>query len=771
MTRQASAVGMDAAGTFSSLTRSAPETGALVALIGMAAAWATRVGVLPGWSHHFIGALLQGIFWACLYVGLAMPYRLAALQERRSVRSVLLRLSLCLLLALLSTYICKILLVPFLAPATWKEFFYLRLLLPPTFLGLWCSVLLARETRAVYRAAVSNQSLAPLPQLALLLACAAVLVSGADLVFQWRTASAANIRMHGDIVRMNAWATNLLLLFSAFAFVFAGTSKVAAAVLLISPLYLGLGLATLAKLEYMHSAVQPLDLLRVAEFVPLFQSFFGTGGLLATISAFGIWILALLSVRRFKPSRVPNRRRWSLGFVSLSILLVSLVAFAVAPSRPAVNALLLRLGTPDDQHREHARSGGFLLSFLSELPSVLVPTPHDYSPAAVASTLSRYQKEPGDLALGRRPRVNLIIYLVESLMDPDDLSWHYTADPIPNIRSLGNNHIRGYGIVPEEFGGSANTEFELLTGMTRSFLPEGSLPYRQYLRRPIPSLPRLLKELGYATIAIQADPKYYYDRERVYNLLAFQSSTWLRGTPGIKPGRYAAPEDDVVVKEIIQASQGSRPFFIFAFPSSTHAPYNTGVYKNSDLDVVDSASSEAKAVVKEYINALRDADRAIGTLSEYFRHRPDSTIIAIVGDHLPPLPKTALGPFFTNISSMSKPEGARRLHRVPLIVWANFDLLRAQEELSTNALPSFLLEKMGIPPSGFLAVTDAVRRKVPVVGKYVRGANGHIWDPDSLPDAERALLDDYRLLQYDLLLGKQYALRDSVPGWEPIRAP
>jgi hypothetical protein len=95
-------------------------------------------------------------------------------------------------------------------------------------------------------------------------------------------------------------------------------------------------------------------------------------------------------------------------------------------------------------------------------------------------------------------------------------------------------------------------------------------------------------------------------------------------------------------------------------------------------------------------------------------------------------------------------------------VWANFDLPREEEELSINALPSFLLEKMRIPPTGFLAVTAAVRRKVPVVGSYVQGANGHIWDPDSLPGEERALLEDYRLLQYDLLLGKQYALRDSV---------
>jgi hypothetical protein len=70
---------------------------------------------------------------------------------------------------------------------------------------------------------------------------------------------------------------------------------------------------------------------------------------------------------------------------------------------------------------------------------------------------------------------------------------------------------------------------------------------------------------------------------------------------------------------------------------------------------------------------------------------------------------------------------------------------------------------MGIVPPGFLAVTDAVRRELPVLGGYVQAADGRVWDRDSVPTAEQTLIEDYRLLQYDLLLGKQYSLGDSVP--------
>jgi hypothetical protein len=74
---------------------------------------------------------------------------------------------------------------------------------------------------------------------------------------------------------------------------------------------------------------------------------------------------------------------------------------------------------------------------------------------------------------------------------------------------------------------------------------------------------------------------------------------------------------------------------------------------------------------------------------------------------------------------------------------------------------------MQIPLTGFLAVTDAVRLKVPVLASFARGADGNVWDRHSLPADERALIEDYRLLQYDLLFGKQYSLRDSLSGWKP----
>ena len=675
-------------------------------------------------------------------------------------RGALSRLGACLLLAVLTTLACRLVLGSLFGLGTWATLFYVSWLLPPALVAFWCLVLMPRETRAFYRAARAHPSAAPLVALALLLASAAVLTSCTDLAFEWGRVSA---RLKRDVVLPSAWVTNVLILFCAYALVFAATSRVAAAQLLVTPAYVALALATLAKIKYMHVALQPLDLLRLPEFMPLFGRFFGTRMIVAVALALGLWVAGLLALGRTARTRMSVARRVTIGTAALAVLLAFPLGFYLAPSHPPLDALLKRLGAPELQHRDKVRTNGLLLSFVSEMPAALVVAPPGYSPEAVARALSAHLR-PGATAPRTLPgHVNLILYVVESFMDPDDLGLHYTSDPIPNVRALRKAQVGGYGIVPELFGGSANTEFEALTGMTMSFLPVGSLPFRQFIRHPLPSLPRVLGDLGFATTAVQADAKYYYNREQAYDLLGFQHVVWLNDVPGVeRAARPGWPSDRAVVASVIEASRGPHPFFVFAFPSSTHSPYTSGVYRDSDLGVLDPPPTDRVGELKEYINAIRVADQAIGTLIEHFRRQPDSTIIAIIGDHVAPLSADALGPFFAQLAGLPEVERARRMRRVPLLVWANFGLPREDSELSVNALPSYLLARLGIPASGFLEVTDDVRLRIPVVASYLQGSEGEIWGWDSLPASDRALVDDYRLLQYDLLLGKQYALRPRL---------
>jgi Sulfatase len=680
----------------------------LFGLVTISAGWATRTQILAGPDLPMFRSVVGGLLWGCLYLGLVLAYNKAA-GETVSSGKLWRKLALSLLLGLASTSLSKLVLASLFAPEIWDKFFYMRRLLPPAFVLVWTAALMPRQTRRLIHVAATHPPITPLGQLAVLVFVAAILVSCADLVFEWGRGTAVEDFLKRQVIRQPAWTTNVIILSAIYALVFAVTRRLASTMMLVSSPYVLLVVASLAKIRYMHSAVQPLDLIRIPEFLPLFPRFFGTGSVVLAVALLGVWAATLLLMWRTHTCPMSSLRRWTVSGVSLLVLVaVSFPLSAVAG--PSVSPKLRRFGIAGWEFRERARESGVLLSFLSEIREAVVSPPPNYSQAAVAGTLRKYTTAPA--ADPHSHRINLILYLVESLMDPYDLGFHYSYDPIPTIRRLRQVSPGGYVIVPEEFGGSANTEFEALTGLPMCFLPRWSLPYRQYLLRPVPSLPGLLKQMGYTTTAIQPDPRYFFNRERAYRLLGFDRVAWLDDVPGIEraPGS-TWPSDETVVQSVIQESRQSRPSFIFAFPSSTHSPYNGNIYRKSDLYVLDPAPADTVGEVREYVNALHVADQAIGKLIAYFEHQPDSTVIAIAGDHLPPLSEPALAPYLARLAQFSGDSQFLWRRRVPLVVWANFALPKDETEFTISALPGYLLTKMKIPPC-YVGAESQLQRRV-----------------------------------------------------------
>jgi len=246
------------------------RTGAPIwaASIALAAGWATYRGTLPEFGRPLLGPLIEGAAWAGLLAGLWLVYSAPALTGPESPRHLLHKLGLCLLLAIFSTHLCRLLSATLVAPDTWGKLFYMKRLAPPLFVGLWCAALLPRQTRALVCAARGRPDITPLPHLVVLLFSAAILVSCADLAFEWSGSSAVGTWLQGEVVSRNAWAANVLILFGAYGVAFALGSRVSTALLVISPPYVAWCLATLLKIRYMHSAIQPLDLVRIREFLP-----------------------------------------------------------------------------------------------------------------------------------------------------------------------------------------------------------------------------------------------------------------------------------------------------------------------------------------------------------------------------------------------------------------------------------------------------------------------------------------------------------------------
>jgi hypothetical protein len=749
-----------------STARAWPEIGPLWAFAVAATLWAMGAGTLPG------AVILEHLTWpgALLVVSLgSLAFAVAgrrcfATADGPGPRSLLRRLALLQLLVAAASPLPALVGRDGLADAAHTELLSLVLCA-----GVALALLLPVEAVDLWRRSARHPRATVARSLVLLLLSAIALVCGVETAVFVRVGT---LDCNGCHMRWGALLGNVALLASALVGLFALTGRILLAVLLGAAAYAGFAAAQLAKMEFMHAAIQPLELQYLPEFLPQFESTFGFAPARALALAVVAGAVVAWLSRRAPPSGVSGATRVAAGLASAIVALAVGVGHATTPGAELAGRLGIAIADWDSMRS--ARQNGLLLEFALHLPDLWITPPPGYSASAIEDVVRRrdaFAATSGDAAAAPGEPIGLIVYMIESFVDPADLGLRFSSDPIPTFRALSAVHTSGSAIVPGAFGRSANSEFEILTGMSMTFLPPASTPYKQYLKRRIPSLPCSLRERGYATVAVHADPMHFFNRPQVQPLLCFDQSKWLHEDPdAARDVRGFWASDEAVVDAILRAIDElppDRPFFVFGFPSSTHHPYEQDGYADSQLDLVDPEPGLSRREVKFYVNALRAADRALERLVQHVERIDRKTLVVVLGDHVPPLSERALLHFYDGADGDSL-EVVRRQHRVPLLIWSNFPRTRKHVELSLNALTPHLLRALGIRPTGFLGFVDEFHRRIPVFSRLREDRDGARWGPGADPARYQAWVDDYALLQYDLLLGAQHSIR-AASEREPSR--
>jgi phosphoglycerol transferase MdoB-like AlkP superfamily enzyme len=517
------------------------------------------------------------------------------------------------------------------------------------------------------------------------------------------------------------------------------------------------------KLVYLEDPLRPSDFQYLADLRVIARSCINVRILLELLAGWAIAVcVCVLLWRKARPA-MRRTRRILTGLIAASLL----VALFALPYQYAVQewAIAHGIANPMGWHfepRASARSNGLLVEWAMGAANPGIRRPERYSRAEIERIANDHKQgqNVSPLANNKQP-INLIIYLVEALMDPSDLGVRFTSDPIPAFRALSRKYSSGKVVVPVFGGTSANTEFELLTGLSMYFLPEWSCPYRQYITRDIPSLPRTLHSYGYRTVAIPADPIYLFNRKAVFEHLGFDQRIFPASDPATP--RSPDPEfasDDAIADATIEASRGSSPYFIFSFTAGSHFPWDYPDYKSSRLDLVDPMPEPDRSTLKTYINALNVADKSLKKLLDHFRKVDQRTAILIMGDHLPALAEVYDRVGFFNVPI---PNRIQRRYQTPAVLWCNWPATKEDFVCSMNFMATKLLQFMGLPQSGNLALNAEVHAHFSVLSQYVKTAEGRLYLPQAPDIPFRSLIEDYRLIQFDLLKGKQYAL--EFPGW------
>jgi phosphoglycerol transferase MdoB-like AlkP superfamily enzyme len=508
------------------------------------------------------------------------------------------------------------------------------------------------------------------------------------------------------------------------------TNRLAGGVAISLYLFLVLEVANALKLHWLLIPVYPNDVRLLPDLVQVTAK----SALFGTCAALGIlaWAFAAVATRW---QRRPTRRA------------VPIVAGATALFLVWLSGGWLTGGSSVPLRA--AAAVGHFNYFLWHTRDFFVPAPAGYDRAAIQRLLDRLTRSaPSTERTAARAHPTVVLYLIESFTAPAWFGYEYTGDPIPRFRALCAKSPPIVALAPGFGGGSANAEFELLTGLPVALLPPNRVPYVQDVWRKVPSIPWALKALGYRTSAIHAGLLRFYNIDRVYPLLGFDRLMSVKesGAERDPTGRYG--RDDAVVDEILRIIKKESPAFIFAFPASTHWPYDYDVYMNSPLDVVDADLEPAPHhQIKTYINAIHVADRAFGRLVDQLAAIDRPILLVALGDHWPPLSHDAYAKVRNDAGAEFGTRAAE--HRVPVAIWSNYPVAPPPSALAFSALSPVILDMAGVSLDSYWTALNILGREL--------ATTRHDWQTGNPSPARTRALLDLTLLEYDVLFGQAFS--------------
>ncbi|WP_128083676.1 LTA synthase family protein [Paenibacillus sp. DMB5] len=561
-----------------------------------------------------------------------------------------------------------------------------------------------------------------------------------------------------ELQRIFGWILEYPLLYisgSLFFFFF-----LLAASVLLPNMYIGPGIILLAgavtgtanykKLSTTGEPLFPWDLLLLKNAADMRTI---TKGMISPpLLAAGVLFVAVLVLllRRLPEMKLRLPSRITLGVISVIIL----AGFITMVSGQSPLASSLKYQNIFWNQKVNYTQNGFLYAFTGNLRQNLMEQPEGYSKQAIEEIAARYREQPdsgGTAAAGEQP--NILFMMDEAFFDPTRLEGlAFSEDPLSFIHSAEQTTPSGYLLSPEFGGNTANVEFEALTGLSMYFLNDGSIPYQQRLVKMsfLPSIVSILKERGYKAEALHPFDETFYNRNRVYPMLGFDSFTSEKdmGDSGrITPDGYIS--DKFAVQEAVRRFRSAAdPVFLHLVTMQNHFPFTKGLNGPNTISV-SGVEAEYKDEIETYVHNTSLTDEALAYLQQELLTIERPTIAVFWGDHLPALS--------SGIYSAAGWDREPRLkHETKLMVLANFDI--GADPLGTLS-PAYLgpevfrLSGMSLPP--YYKLLEQVQAEIPGLSKAVLLGNS---GPQSgLTPKQQELLDDYRLVEYDLLEGESYS--------------
>ena len=413
---------------------------------------------------------------------------------------------------------------------------------------------------------------------------------------------------------------------------------------------------------------------------------------------------------------------------------------------------------------------GFPYCFCHQFTTCPVDRPEGFS----RSEAEAWESAPSTVGQGKD--VHVVMVMNEAFSDLTDspaFDYGEEDDPLSNLHALeADPHaLSGHLVVPGFAGGTANTEFDVLTGIQTNALSASTTSSFRVVNRNLESLFRVFDADGYATSFFHPGDDWFYNRENVYRWLGAERTLFADEMEAVEyKGRWVTDDymSDLITNELDSAVSAGELLFHYTTTIQNHMSYTADKYGEGyefpPVPLTISVSDEVETMLRVYAEGVRDADAMLGRLVDTFSAQEEPVVLVYFGDHLPYLGDNQLGYQALGLTQEADWD-ALRSYETPYVIWANdaaaetldwdaaVEALDLPETISASFLGAAVLELTGRgEETPWFAFLNALRRVSPVVQKQTcvlaDGSTVSPLDAGAVPDALEDSLRQWRCWSY-----------------------
>lgn len=371
---------------------------------------------------------------------------------------------------------------------------------------------------------------------------------------------------------------------------------------------------------------------------------------------------------------------------------------------------------------------GFPYCFTASLFNTGISEPSGYSEETMAAIDNKGALNVSETGRSEEELPNIVVVQLESYFDPTEVEWlQFSEDPIPNLRKMYQKYSSGYFKVPSVGAGTANTEFEVLTGMSMRFFGPGEYPYKTYGKtKVIESAATALGELGYGSEALHNNGGNFYSRAQVFNHMGFDHFTSKEFMNILRTTPNGWATDDILIPNILESMDTTEnQDFVFTISVQGHGEYPTEqIIENPAITVSGVENEEKRNAWEYYVNQVYEMDKFAGDLVAALEKRGEPTVVVFYGDHLP------------TMDLQAKDMKSKYLYNTNYVIWDNIGLEKKDGNYPAYQIMAEVLERLDIH-------------------------TGTVFNYHQQRHQTKNYLADLELLQYDILYGDRYVYEES----------